>query len=269
MKRLNMIAPFEVLRGNVSGEQKLLYATRDNAAFDAPNGRQYARNYKPRYICAVRSSDGRAYFHVKTKSATVINAASKLRMALLGASGALYAAVLRNAAVLAQAVGVYDYFKSVGLTSDSFRKWLQGNLRMILENKMSSFVARASSSAGTFNLSIDNPWVITSGEPNCPVSDETLAKFWEQLASNPIVFTVGGAKGVAHTGDSFATVIASHYNVLGLSADETTDDVKLGEMFVVYPDNGTNYQVDSSNPVEATATNGIYLLQSTEGMSQG
>lgn len=267
MKRLNMIAPFEVLRGNVSGEQKLQYATRNNSAFHAPNGRQYARNYKPRYICAVRSSDGRAYFHVKTKSATVINAASRLRMALLGASGALYAAVLKNAEVLTQAQGVYAYFKSHELTDGTFRQWLQGNLRMILANKMSAFIASASSSAGTFNLSIDNPWVKTSDVPNCPVSDNTLSMFWEQLASDPVVFTVSGAKGVAHTNDTFATVIGSHYNVLGLSADAQSEDVKIGEMYVVYPDADHNLQVESSNSVEMGTK--VFLLQNTPGESQG
>lgn len=235
MRRIEFIAPVEAMRGNLSGNQNLVYAKKNNKAFDAPEGRQYARNYDPRYIGARITASGKKIFSVKTKSATKINAASLLRMALLGGSGALYAAVIKNAAVLAQAEGVYNAFKKDGLTSDSFRMWLTGNLRMMLANKMINFVASASSSAGTFRVSIDNPWVKTSGEPNCPVSDKILVKFWPQLAANPIAFAIGNDKGIAHANDTFLTVIGSGYNTLELSQVEGTGDIvylKMGDLFV-------------------------------------
>lgn len=84
MKRIEFIAPVEALRGNMSGSQKLVYAENDNPAYDAPDGRQYARNYKPRYIGFRRAKDGAVYFGVKKKSATKINKVSKVTMAALG-----------------------------------------------------------------------------------------------------------------------------------------------------------------------------------------
>ena len=84
MKRIEFIAPVEALRGNMSGKQTLVYAQNDNPAFDAPAGRQYARNYKPRYIGHRRAKDGAVYFSVKRRSATKVDAASKITMAALG-----------------------------------------------------------------------------------------------------------------------------------------------------------------------------------------
>lgn len=84
MKRIEFIAPVEALRGNMSGSQKLVYALNDNPAYEAPDGRQYARNYKPRYIGFRRAKDGAVYFGVKRKSATKVDAAARITMAALG-----------------------------------------------------------------------------------------------------------------------------------------------------------------------------------------
>lgn len=84
MKRIEFIAPVEALRGNMSGSQTLVYAENDNPAYEAPDGRQYARNYKPRYIGFRRAKDGAVYFGVKRKSATKVDRAAKITMAALG-----------------------------------------------------------------------------------------------------------------------------------------------------------------------------------------
>lgn len=254
------------MRGNLSGVQRLQYAEHNNPAFDAPEGRQYAKNYQPRFIGARRASDSLKYFTVKTKAATKINSASLLRMALLGASGALYAAAIKNASVLTQAEGVYAYYKSHGMTSDTFRKWLQDNLRMILANKMSAFIATASSSAGTFNLTIDNPWVKSSGAPNCPVSSTTLVKFWMQLAVNPVLFKVDSATGIATVNDTFGDVAANEYrNVLGISIKEGSGEdagaAMIGTLYVNYknPDSDTGASTCQDNQ----SADGNYFTSST------
>lgn len=234
MRRIEFIAPVEAMRGNLSGAQKLAYAKNDNPAFDAPEGRQYARNYDPRYIGAKISATGKKIFAVKTKAATKINAASLLRMALLGGAGALYAAMLNNATVRANAEAYYELKKnSSEVAGRSFRKFWFDELREILATKK----ARLSLSPlqePTLHVTVDNPWVKTSGEPNCPVSNETLVKFWPQLATNPIVFSISGAKGVAHENDGWGELCESSYNVLDLETETIGDGgvVKFGDLYV-------------------------------------
>lgn len=242
MRRIEFIAPVESMRGNLSGSQKLQYAENNNPAFDAPVGRQYARNYKPRYIGARRSSDLRNLFAVKTKSATRITAQSKLQMALLGGGGALYAAILANPAVLA------EFERYVAATGNkpadwSFRKWMMdfdgvhgaGILTNLLQ-KNASIICAYSSGGTTINAVANNPWVYTAGTPNCPVSVDVVAKFWPQLASNPRLFKVGGLQAVAHTGDTFAVLAASHYNVLGITkkTDDGVEYAAIGNLYLTY-----------------------------------
>lgn len=236
MRRIEFIAPVDAMRGNLSGSQNLQYAENNNPAFDAPNGRQYAKNYQTRYIGAKRASDGLKLFAVKTRTATLIDDASLTRMAVLGGAGALYAAVTKNAAVLVQAKGVYGYFKDNFAKGLTFRQWLTRALMDMLKAKTASYVATASYSAGTFNLTIDNPWNKASGEPNCPVSDEVLAKFWMQLAQNAISVVASGITIVGRTGDTLGDIIASNYNVAGLSSVAlspfASNVVKRGDWFL-------------------------------------
>lgn len=236
MRRIEFIAPVEAMRGNLSGAQNLAYAKNDNKAFDAPEGRQYARNYDPRYIGAKISATGKKIFAVKTKAATKINAASLLRMALLGGTGALYASLLKNENKYLHAEDVYGLYVSRRGETRTFRKFWNDQIRAFLSKKKVQISVSIVDEAGNLHqCQFKNPWVYTGGTPECPVSNEVLAKFWTQLASNPVIFTVGGAKGVAHSGDTFQTVIDGEYNVLGLEGydgDAGETQVKLGEQYV-------------------------------------
>lgn len=269
MRRIEFIAPVDAMRGNLSGNQVLQYATNNNPAFDAPDGRQYANNYQPRYIGAKRAASGKKIFSVKTKAATKINAASKLRMALLGGAGALYAAMLKNETIMAQAEIVYGLFVSRRGEQRSFRKFYMDQFRATLSlKKVQTGIAITDEHGTLYQVHIKNPWVYTEGEPECPVSDEVLVKFWLQLATNPIVFKVDGAKGVAHEDETFAQIIDGNHNVLGLSEDSETNDVKLDDLFVVYRSASDILQVKSSFPVDSDGGYG-YFTQDTEGGGQG
>lgn len=234
MKRIEFIAPVESMRGNLSGKQELLYAENNNPAFDAPAGRQYARNYQPRFIGAKRSSDNLKYFAVKTKSATLVSAASKMNMALTGGVGAIYAAILNAETMRARLEYAWkNYFHS----TKTFRAFMDAYLRDMLKRKAKS-VQIGRDSEGNI-IVVGNPWNASSTASYIPeISEEVLVKFWLQLAAidggaAPIYFSVDGQKGIAFEDTTFG-VLASNttLNLLNLKTKTLTQEeayITLGQ----------------------------------------
>lgn len=267
MKRVEFDPGFPVLRGKIAGPQVLEYAENNNPAFDAPTGRQYARNYKAAVVSCKRSATGKMYFQIKTKSATKINAGSKLKMALLGGTGAVRAAILTDATKRSTVEAVYAAAKALGKTSaKTIEKYVYDVVYEALQSKsiMIQFFA-----TGVPTLTIQNPWAYTTqqGGVSITIKDSILVKFWPQLAKNPIVFLVDGLKGVAHNGDTFATILASHYNVLNLEFDGD-NNVKLEDSWLQLVDTTVTPPVKSyvkkSNEVLADTTEGYYILTDVE-----
>lgn len=97
MKRVSFIPGVDGMSGILAGRAgKLVYPSNDNKAFDAPDGRQYARNYGSRIVLAQRVKDGKAYFMVKTKSAVNMNDAARRRQAALGCVMSLISSLKSN-----------------------------------------------------------------------------------------------------------------------------------------------------------------------------
>ena len=197
-KRIEFTPGIEAMRGSFSPRQKLLYALNDNPAFEAPVGRQYARNYQANFVGAKRSSTGLKYFYTKTKSATLVTPASKLRMALNGGVGAIYAAILDAATMRARLEYAWkNYFHS----TKTFRAFMYVYLNDMLTRKASA-IQIGRDSEGTI-IVVGNPWNASSTASYIPaISEEVLVKFWMQLGSDsdghsPIYFTVDGQKGIA------------------------------------------------------------------------
>lgn len=216
-----MIAPFDTPRGNLSGTQILQYAENNNPAFQAPLGRQYARNYKTRYIGAKRSSDGLSYFMVKTKSATFIKAETLQNMALMGGAGAIIAAILADKSSTAYLM-VVDAWEKRTNKSVTLRKFMTDIIRTGLASKAPDFIFLTTAGA-----QIANPWNTSAQAAiKVEISQEVLVKFWLQLGSNgtsaaPIYFTVAGMKGISFFGQSFSDLIAiPSINILGLVVSE-------------------------------------------------
>lgn len=276
-KSYRMLSPFAVVTGNVSGAQDLEYPLNGGSAFDAPAGsKQYAQNYKPRFIMHERKSDGKLYFQLRQRSCVHKTTKSILAMAALGAAGAIIGAILADKSS-ALYIALQDAYVSTKPTKDgkamSFRKWLSDAFMPQLKAK-SPILFRPYNNGGTpAIIALNNPFVSGgTAQYNVTISDDVLVKFWSVLANNPIVFTVDGAKGISHAGDTFADVIASDYNVLGLSAEADTTHVMLGNQYVVYPDGSTNYQADSDNVIDtitSAETLPPFYLQNTPGASQG
>lgn len=225
MRRIEFLAPVEAMRGNLSGKQSLLYPSHDNAAFDAPEGRQYARNYNTRYIGAKRSSDNFKFFSVKTKAAVKVTAASKLNMALLGVSSVIANLIKRDMSTLGTLEGLY--INSGDAAGISFKGWLMRFIRDGLQAKRNFVFSVYDQAASVVYLNpyVNSPFPEAHAVQNFP--DDMLVKFWLQLADNPSTFTIQGinAIGLAHNGDRtaaqdrFTDIIGSSFNVLGLHTD--------------------------------------------------
>lgn len=253
-KKVRFIAPVEVMQGNLSGKQDLKYPSNDNKAYEAPTGVNYARNYTTRYIGAYRAKDGLKYFAVKQRSAIRISASSKLNMALLGATQSIIAVLKNDSAFMAKMVASLAAAKAQGFAEESttVEKYMRDMIRTALASKV-QYISWTQSAAGTPTCT--NPFVYVSGAgANVKVvelSAKILREFWGALATSPIEFKVNTLKGIAHSGEPWASLVESNYNILGLTVQDTS--VYLGEQRLY--DGET--QVNSGSSIEA---NKVYTL---------
>lgn len=191
MKRIEFIAPVEAMRGNLSGTQKNLeYPTDNNAAYESPVGsRNYARNYRPCFIGAKRAADGLKYFGVRTKSSIGMTSKAKHAMALLGGTGALYGAIVRDKsdAIYLSLLNMYNRMvDTIPSFKVSFHKWLSNQLYTMLAD-YKEYVTIAGPGG---SVQIDNPWMYSADEPNIHISSDILKKFWTELRKDGIVIKV-------------------------------------------------------------------------------
>lgn len=255
MKRIEFIAPVAAMRGNLSGKQDIVYPTNDNRAWDAPSDkREYARNYQPRFIGAKVAKNGKTYFAVRTKTAVNMTGAVRTQQAILSVSSVIADIVRKDAALINQLQALFIANHPEGW---SYKRWLMSNIKSGLAQKKTIVFPGYESLAAVY---VKNPYINTT-QPSSAVDiseyfpTELLVKFWMQLANNPITFAVGNMIGVAHLEDTFAMVIASSYNVLGLSASNTY--VKLGEDWL--------QEVDAESPTDVGYVEGTSTVQPAGG----
>lgn len=206
MRRITFIAPVDAIQGNLSGTQDLRYALNNNKAFESPSGQKnFAKNYQTRYIGARRASDGLKYFAVKTKSATNTTQVAMMVMALLGGTGAMYAACIKNKSteLYTKLVASYEN-RSPEHESESMRKWFTN-----IVNKQ--LYAKAQTIGLSSQLSLNNPWWndTATGSLSVPVSNKIKSKFLQQLGVGVFNFAVDNEVITAYTGSSFDDINAS------------------------------------------------------------
>lgn len=159
-KKVFMIAPFEAMTGNLSGDQKLEYAENNNPAYEAPNGTQYARNYKTRYVGARRGKDGLVYFQVKQTSAAVLNNKTRLAMGLTGVTQACWASV--TPATREQVAAIVASLRALDPDNPEYAstaKCWNARCRRMLQYKESQFVIAGPAGNFTFKnpFDLENP----------------------------------------------------------------------------------------------------------------
>lgn len=210
MKSIEFLAPVEAMRGNLSGSQKLLYPTQNNAAWDAPSDkRSYSTNYQPRYIGAKRARDGKKYFSTKKRSAVTLSPKMRKNMAVLSCSSVLANIIsgdLNHFTELQERfINSYEY-KQLGWT---FKHWLLEPIKIALLSK-NNIIYNA---PGASSIVYDNPFRFAGGPipgSSSVTSDlfpfDLLYKFFNQLAVEPnATFTVDGLPGVAFCNKELGT----------------------------------------------------------------
>lgn len=214
MKRIRFIEPVDALQGKLSANRKLTYPTRNNSAWEAPAGKSYATNYRPSYIGNLRLKDGVTYFSTKVRSSVTMNETTRLAQALLGASASITSSMLKNPQILQIVTTAYIINEPKGQT---LSKWCQSQVRAALEAHIDFSFIRT----GGWSY-VQNPYIsehhagaiaITS------LNEDIIVKFWNELALNPISFTINGKKGIAFQGEQFDQLVASSHNTLNLSID--------------------------------------------------
>lgn len=228
-KIIEFIAPVEAMRGNLSGNQSLEYPTENNRAWDAPSEkREYARNYQPRFIGAKVSRTGKKYFSVRTKSAVFMSPAVRTQQAVLSMSSVIANILTTDLAVVSALQALYMAYHKDNWT---FKRWLMDNIKGGLSNKKTIVFPSQGQLAAIY---VKNPYINTTQpssahDISAQIPVELLVKFWGQLANSPIFFKVEGVgDGIAHSGDTFAALVASHYNNLELTVDG--NEVKYGDV---------------------------------------
>lgn len=160
MKRIEFVAPVEAMRGNLSGNQTLLYAENDNPAYEAPNGQQYAKNYATRYIGAKRAANGLKYFAVKQKSSTTLNGLTRNQMGLIGVTAAIRSALMATA-TWSSITNAFNFIKEQGLLptgQETFNKWFNANVQQMLRYKRATW----SFTQASISFEVHNPYDLTS-----------------------------------------------------------------------------------------------------------
>lgn len=247
-RSLRMIAPFDVMTGNISGTRKLKYNDKMNPAWDAPDGQQYARNYKPRYVGIYHARTGKTTFSVKEKSATNLNATSRRRMAAMGGTCAMFGesgwrfplSVLSRAQLLFRELQA----RNPELT---YRKAFFEYLYNGLLNRQD--VITIPGMQGYINdIQVGNPW---ADEPPVIkmelVNDEIFFKFFLQLAKYGQSYTVDGKTGYYYSGwtwddartDPKLNLIPIAYHSAGNKNYVIVDDQEGDMRFIGYMDGET------------------------------
>lgn len=224
-KRISTIAPVEQLRGNLSGKQTLKYNDNNNSAFEAPDGKQYAVNYRKSYIGCQRASDGLNYFYVKTKNCVNVTAEAKKRMAVSGGTFAIVASIFRQkATIFLNLATILAYSKLNGIVEQgtTLRKFISEPIMNMLAHNIErvTFSVTPKGYPAPITATIENPWgeleaVQTAG---AEISDKIIQKFWLQLFDGALAYKVGGASEKLLTAKdiTFGELVNSHINTFEL-----------------------------------------------------
>lgn len=252
-KKVFMIAPFDALTGNLSGDQVLQYAENNNPAYEAPNGTQYARNYRTRYVGARRGKDGLVYFQVKQSTATVLTASSRRAMAIIGVTAAIRSSLMRSHASDWRKINqAFEYLKAHEILpegQDTFNKWFSAQIKDMLVYKRTSW----SFTQASISFTIHNPYDLNSSEA-LGIKQSTWVKFATiflipATAGNVILMLSVDGKAIVAQGASgftwntlvsaISTQLNANYklNLTGLSlTDDAVPNVLYNDMQLYYND---------------------------------
>lgn len=269
MKRIEFIAPVEAMRGNLSGAQKLVYAKNDNPAWDAPEGKSFARNYKPRFIGAKRAANGATYFATKVRSAINNSTKTKVAQAVLGSMPMLQDGVETNLSLNGNLYACYNASKQKA-QGYSLRKYFIEKVQSQVSRGAATITIMERSGSRTYTCAFANPYIKpgTSSADTIGFDSEIMDKFFDQLSNGKRFEVEGVGDGIFFNGWAWNDLITTEsgtYNILGATSAKvgSTDYVKFGDMWLKYyeigdePDDAS--YVTSANNIQELGT---YFLTS-------
>lgn len=177
----------------------LVYAENDNKAWNAPDGKQYARNMRPRIVLNVRKSDGSTYWGVRTKSCVNNTPTSRMRLAIFGGATAVFAAI-QDPTLLAN---IYAHYETLKDNYKSFKSYAIKVISEGLKKKNNTFNFGGRVGAP---VKVNNPWVDGGIGTDVTIADEILQKFALYLC--PTQISVDGKVVAAYYGPSSARLAA-------------------------------------------------------------
>lgn len=236
-KRVLMIAPFEALRGNVSGKQKLVYAENDNPAYEAPDGVNYARNYKPRYVVSMNAKTGNVHFGLKRKHASVNNELTRRTMGALGASQDLYRKAVKDLSVIGQLMACYNA-SSEKASGESLFKYFTKVADSAFRRKLATISFFEMDGNTTHSCAIDNPFIQGVAGHQVEMTPAIVQKFFKSLCGDTgFEIVVGGYPIIGFLNMTWGDVAENDQlnvsNVTTVTSGSQTF-VKIGDMWVMY-----------------------------------
>ena len=184
MAKIRFISPVEAMQGNLSGKQKLVYPTSDNKAWESPDGKQFARNYTPRYIGAMRAASGKVYFAVKAKSAVNMTANVRRQQAITSVALLYSNAVMTDAAGYTAAMAIWRDHIAAGYTKYTT---LRGFLNAMLQEGLAAkdrVISVGVQGVSETRLSVTNVYnwsSATAGDVTPTIDRVMMAKFFPYL----------------------------------------------------------------------------------------
>lgn len=241
------------MQGNLSGKQDLVYPTSDNKAWESPEGKQFARNYTPRYVGAMRAASGKVYFSVKARSAVNMTANVRRQQAITSVA-LLYAnAVMTDAAGYTAAIAIWRDHIDAGYNKYTT---LRGFLNAMLQEGLAAkdrVISVGVQGVSTKRLSVTNVYnwrSQTEGDVTPTINRVLMAKFFPYIGvspndNSPLLFGAINVKGNPFafaaaenfeevTDPSEATIQAFNASLNFSEATVGTNDyVKVGDDWLV------------------------------------
>lgn len=166
MKRIAYVMPVNYLRGNLSGNQDIMY--NNSSAYDLGDGeRVSADNYEPRLVAKITGKDVYhlvKYFQIRTRTTINMTNAMRTNLALMGGTGAIVGALMRD-----KTANIYKDCVRACPKKMTLRAFVSPIIRTGLAIKASTFTIAD-------GVTITNPWIY-QGTQTLNIDQNIINKF--------------------------------------------------------------------------------------------
>lgn len=169
-KRIIYSMPVDILMGSLTGAQNLTYGESGGSAYDVADGQRIAaKGYTPNFIAKYCRKTQARYFQVRTRSTINMTANMRRNLALMGGTGAIIAALLRD-----KTANIYAACVAACPAKTTLRAFLAPIIRAGLAAKSASITIAS-------GVTITNPW-IDQGAQTLNIRQDIIDKFSSVLS---------------------------------------------------------------------------------------